>query len=291
MRCFARALLLWCALLAAIGCRMVAPAPKGTSLLKPLAAPPDRVTLEIFSAPTTAGDPRIAQLWAEVDEQWLAPEQRSRLAQNGLQVGIVGPRVPRALAELLRVTDERIEADDRTLVPLDPDSEVKMTMMQPLLGKRHEQIVSHVYDELVLLQIFQGELQGRTYRKAEGRLAMYVFNQTDGRVRVELVPELHHGELQNRFSGSEAMLVMKQERPKRVFEELKFAPMLAPGQMFVMTCLADRPGSIGHSFFTYQDGDKLVQKLYVIRVAQAGPDRAFWEGPEEQTELSSDTRE
>ena len=202
-----------CALLAAAGCRAIAPVADENSLLKPLAAAPDSVTLELFSAPTTPGDPRIAQLWAEADEQWLTPELRQRLAQNGLQAGIVGPRVPPALAELLKVTDERIEADDRTLVSLDADGDVTMTMLQPMLGKRHEQIVSQVYDELHLLQIFKGELQGHTYRKAEGRLAMYVYTEADGRVRVELVPEVQHGEFQNRISGSDAMLVMKQERP------------------------------------------------------------------------------
>ena len=288
---FLRGLVPCCALLAAFGCQAMTHAPENKSLLPPLTVAPDSVTLEIFSAPAPAGDPRFAELWAEVDEQWLAPELRQRLAQNGFQAGIVGPRVPRALAELLKVTDERIDAHDRTVVPLDSESEVKMTMLQPPLGKRHEQIISQVYDEMPLLQLFKGELQGRTYHKAEGRLAMHVFTEPDGRVRVELVPEVQHGEFKNHFTGSEAMLVMKQECAKRVFEELKVAPTLAPGQMFVMTSAADRPGSIGSYFFTRADGDKRVQKLYVIRVAQAGPDRAFWDGPKPQAELTSDSGE
>ena len=62
--------------------------------------------------------------------------------------------------------------------------------------------------------------------------------------------------------------------------------------MLVVTCLPDRPGSIGHYFFGVAGGEKPMQKLYVIRVAQAGPDRAFWDGPKQEPgELSSDSRE
>ena len=287
-----RASIVGCVLLAAVGCRLVEPTPKGKSPLVPLVGAPDTVTLEIFSAPVPLGDPRIAALWTQVDEQQLPAELRQKLARNGLMAGIAGPRVPAPLAEILKLTDERISAEDRTIVPLDSDSDVTLNVLQPPPGKRHEQVLSSVYEQMVLLQNIDGQVRGRTYNKAEGRMAMRVMPESDGRVRLDLIPELHHGEFKNRFSGSEAVLVMKQERPKEVFDELRLTPSLAAGQMLVVTCLPDRPGSIGHYFFGVPGSEKPMQKLYVIRVSQAGPDRAFWDGPKQGSgELSSDSRE
>jgi hypothetical protein len=286
-----RALMLFVLVLGTTGCRLV-DAPKGRSPLLPVTASSDAVTLEIFSAPTALGNPQLTAMWAQVDEQPLPAELRRKLAQNGFRAGVVGPGLPDALADLLKVTDERIASEKRDTVPLETEPGVVLRVMQPRLGKRHEQVVSQTYDELSLLRSVDGQVEGRTYYKADARFEMRVFAEDDSRVRIELMPELHHGEFKNRFASSEAMLIMKQERQRQIFEDLKLSATLAPGQMFVITCLPNMPGSIGHYFFTQRDGDKPVQKLYVIRVAQASPDRAFWEAPKQAAgELSSDLAE
>ncbi len=286
-----RALMLFVLVLGTTGCRLV-DAPKGRSPLLPVTASADAVTLEIFSAPTALGNPQLTAMWAQVDEQPLPAELRRKLAQNGLRAGVVGPGLPDALVDLLKVTDERVASEKRDTVPLETEAGVVLRVMQPRLGKRHEQVVSQTYDELSLLRSVDGHVEGRTYYKADARFEMRVFVEDDSRVRLELMPELHHGEFKNRFASSEAMLIMKQERQRQIFEDLKLTATLAPGQMFVITCLPNMPGSIGHYFFTQLNGDKPVQKLYVIRVAQASPDRAFWEVPKQAGgELSSDLAE
>jgi hypothetical protein len=50
---------------------------------------------------------------------------------------------------------------------------------------------------------------------------------------------------------------------------------LAPGQMLVLGSLVDRPGSLGHRFFTGQNDGKLEQKLLVIRLSQTQHDGLF----------------
>jgi hypothetical protein len=66
-------------------------------------------------------------------------------------------------------------------------------------------------------------------------------------------------------------------RPKRVFEQLRLKVDMAPGQMLVVGCASERPGSLGHYFFTEPKADALLDKLLIIRLAQAGPDRSFAE--------------
>ena len=62
--------------------------------------------------------------------------------------------------------------------------------MQPNPGKRQELVLTPPRDSLHLLRNRGGEAVGKTYHKAEGRLAMHVTPQADGAVRMELVPEL-----------------------------------------------------------------------------------------------------
>ncbi|MEX2113265.1 MAG: hypothetical protein WD845_08775 [Pirellulales bacterium] len=263
------------ALVCLVGCKLVDEQPKGRSPLAPVTPSPDQVTLEVFSAPAPLEDPRWAALWSEVDEQSLSPELRTRLAQNGLRAGVIGARVPDALASLLKVTDERVSDEERTKVPLDGKPSVVMRLMQPSPGKRHELILTGVRNRLSLLRSAGGEVIGKTYSQAEGRLAMHVFPQPGGQVRLELVPELHHGEPKTQTRPSDGMFIWTTERDKEVFAELKVDSVLAAGEMLLITCLDDRPGSIGHHLFVQTDGEAPLRTLWALRVAQAGADRAF----------------
>jgi hypothetical protein len=55
--------------------------------------------------------------------------------------------------------------------------------------------------------------------------------------------------------------------------------------MIVMSSLANRPGSLGHYFFTREADGKLEQKLMVLRLAQTQHDDLF----DPQLPLSLDT--
>ena len=55
--------------------------------------------------------------------------------------------------------------------------------------------------------------------------------------------------------------------------------------MLVLTCQPDRPGTLGYHFFTESKADSLVQKLLVIRIADAGNDRSFDERSSKPVDL------
>jgi hypothetical protein len=220
-------------------------------------------------------DPRWQTLWSEVDEQSLSPQLRLRLARNGMRVGVIGARMPDALASLLKVTDERVSEEERIKVPLDGKPSVVMRLMQPSPGKRQELILTSVRDRLSLLRNRAGEVVGKTYAKAEGRLAMHVFPESGGEVRLELVPELHHGEPKTQTTPSDGMFILTTQRDKEVFSELKIEASLAPGEVLLLTSLEDCPGSIGHQLFVRTEGETPLRTLWALRIAKAGGDRAF----------------
>ena len=274
-----RACVLSFALVAAGGCRLVEPPSAGKSPLAPITVSPETITLEVFSAPALRDDPQFAELWELVDEQPLPAELRRRLAANGMRAGLVGPNVPGALAAVLKVTDRRIEDEQRQLVPMDPEGGVTLRVLHARAGKRIELAIPRVREEMSLLEAIDGRVGGGTYRKAECRMALRAFPETDGRVRLELTPEVHYGEFKSRTRGSDGVFIRTQQRDKKIFEELKLEPALAAGQMLLITCRPDRSGTVGWHFFTDATADKPVAMLWVLRVARAAPDRAFYDGP------------
>ncbi len=76
--------------------------PLGKSLLRPAAASPDSVAMEIIWARFAAGDPELNDTTSrEIDETQIAPAVRRELANNGFRVGVIGGTVPAAIARAL----------------------------------------------------------------------------------------------------------------------------------------------------------------------------------------------
>jgi hypothetical protein len=275
-----RAILMF-AVVATYGCRLVEPGAASKSILTPLSVAPDAISLEVFTAPIPEGEPRLEELWKLVDEQPLPADVRRRLNDNGFRAGLVGPNVPTALSDILKVTEQPAVASDQHAVSLNPDGGVNLRVLHMKSGKRSELTIGSSHDTLALLESIDSQVGGKTYRKAECRFGLRAFHENDGRVRLELIPELHHGEFQNRTRGNDAVMMFTQERPKRVFHELQMEPKLAPGQMLLVTSMPSRLGSAGYHFFTDTSGDKPVPRLWVVRAARAAADSAFYEPPVE----------
>jgi hypothetical protein len=92
---------------------------------------------------------------------------------------------------------------------------------------------------------------------------------------LELVPELHHGQPQQQWIAKQGMWRLETGRPKRAFDDMTLSADLAPGAMLVMSSLPNRPGSLGHYFFTEENGGRLEQKLLIIRLTQTQHDGLF----------------
>lgn len=136
-------------------------------------------------------------------------------------------------------------------------------------------IASHVYDQLPLLTRVNGQLQGKSFDRAEARFELTAAIQENGQVQLVASPELQYGNAQLKFVGGDGVLRPEPSRPTRVFDELKTAALLNPGQMLILSSLADCPGSVGHYFFTQPIGDNLAQKFIIIRLANIGPKPLF----------------
>jgi len=268
-----------------VGC-ITTPAQKGRSPLKPARMSPDSVVLDIFFVRFPFDDPQVnGQLWQEIDEQHFPPELRRRLTANGFRVGLVGGQLPIALSELLQLSDKPVRDGDFEAgnvetggtdepITLDQPPQVLRRHLQLRTGRRSEILASGVYDELPVLISDRGQVCGQTYSKAQALLGVTAVAEGDGQVRLQLVPELHHDEIRQRWVGSQGMMRLKTARPRRTFDEMGISATLSPGSMLVLGSLANRPGSLGHHFFT-EETDQLEQKLLLVRLSQTQHDELF----------------
>lgn len=254
------------------GCAPITPQPAKSPLHRAQMSP-DSVVLDIFFVHCPFGDPEINQsLWTEIDEEQFPPAVRQSLAQNGFRVGVVSGQIPTALARLMELSGSPQDAGEwQQVKPDDLDAEQNVTghHLQARAGRRNEIVVSGVYDQLPVLTYEGGVAGGCTYANAQGLFALRSFPEPDGRVRLDLVPELQHGQVRNQVTADNGgVLRVESGKPRRTFDNLALSTVLSPGQLLVVTSVPSRPGSLGHQFFTRQEGGKRQQKLLLVRLAQ-----------------------
>ncbi|NLS91246.1 MAG: hypothetical protein GXX96_03560 [Planctomycetaceae bacterium] len=270
--------LILCALAVGMGCTPIRPE-TDRSPLRAAQMSPDSVTLDVFFVRCPFGDESVNQeLWREVDEQQFPVETRRRLAANGLRVGVISGQVPIALSQLLELKQKSTPIGGPQTTPLAEigSEEGPMWSHQQLrAGKRSEINTSIIYPELPVLLSGPDGVSGETYKLAQGVMAVRAVPEKDGRVTLEVVPELHHDEHQRNITGSQGAWRIDNSRPRLVFDDMAVSACLAPGNMIVLSCLPDRLGTLGYHFLTTDSSGSLEQKLLVIRLAQTQHDELF----------------
>ena len=254
--------------------------PEGKSLLGKLQLPPDSVALEMFFVRFPFGQADANQtLWQQVDEQQLPNDLRRRLAENGFRAGLISVQPPEVLSKLMELKNKPAptpgKATELKIADMDQEPRVVRRYLQLRSGKRSEIVASDVYDELPVLTREVGGVCGHTYPKAQGLLALKAEAEADGRVRLDLVPEVHYGEPRQRYVGEGAALILQAGRARKAFDELTITAVLLPGHMLLIGSLDSRPGTLGHQFFTCKSNGRLEQKLLIIRLVQTQHDSLF----------------
>jgi hypothetical protein len=259
----------------------------------PLVAPrmqPSSVALDVFLVQLPFGDPEAnGPLWESVDEQPLAPPLRKRLAENGFRAGLVGTRVPARLRAVL---------DDAPPIALEGEATVvTLQQQEPSVLRRHLQLQPNRPGELLaspmwascpILLVSDEEVGGQTFHQAQGLFTIRARPQQDGRIELEVLPELRHGDVQRQFGENDGVMQIDFRRPQEAFEELRMNMVLAPGEMFLVASRANREGSLGHRFLTRNtDNGIRMQRFVLLRVSQTQSTDPFPDAP--TIEESSDT--
>jgi hypothetical protein len=280
-------LLILTLLLGTAGCAWLEPPANknAPSLLHPTQMTPGSAVLEVLSIRLPAGEPDLESgIWQEVDEQQFPIEVRRQLEKNGFRAGIIAGQIPPALSKLLDLKGKPAaggEVQHVQIADLVNPTRVSSQHLQTHAGQRYEIAASSVIEKMPILVSEGGEIRGLTYDQAQGIFALHVNPQPDGRLELELVPEVHHGETRQHWVGDQSIFRLETGRPKRAFEELKFSAMMGPGAMLLLGSQPNRQGSLGHYFFLESNSrdDRPDQKLILVRLCQTQHDDLVSPGP------------
>ena len=137
---------------------------------------------------------------------------------------------------------------------------------------RHESAtiqVTDLQDQRHVLISGQGGLKGRSFQQVQAVYSMRAEPMPGQRVALSLIPELHHGEMRNRYTGSEqGIFLITPSREQETYEQFELAAELSAGELLVVSCLPDSPGSLGHAFHAIDRAGATEHKLLLVRLLQ-----------------------
>jgi len=246
------------------------------SELPPMQAAGDSVGLEVGFVRVPVGEETTAaHMWQDADEQHLSPKLRRCLAANGFRCGVLGSHMPEALTRLLQDVDRPPPDEADAAVPVGDGPIVKCRQIHNSPGQRAEVVASRPRAEMAVLRCEEGEIRGETYRQAQCLWAVKTFPLGDGRVRLELTPEVHHGQSRNRWVGEDGVFRLAAGRDRRVLSDLRIEAILAPGQTLMLGGVPDRKGLGGQFFTEPSESGGVRDKLLLVRLAQTRYDDLF----------------
>lgn len=236
---------------------------------------PDSVILEIgyASLPLTekAG---YDEVWNLADEQSLSLELRQELARNGLRCGILGKQIPERIRLLMDNQQKGADKRSEDLDVGDVEVDRQTRRLQCRAARRAKVLCSKRFDQLSLLMREDGAVRGRQLQQAQCLFAIKPYPQGDGRVQLDLLPEVEHGELKQQWVGGEGTLMQRVGRDKVAFDALRISVALAPGQMLVASA-TEQPIGLGEHFFVETIAGTPSRSLIFIRLAHTQQDNLF----------------
>lgn len=256
---------------AAVGERTLRPDAIGDDAASVISAakPAQRtMQLEVLFIRCAADDPLLHDgIWDHVDEQAIDGPRRRALNANGLRVGVIGSQLPPAFAERLATSTD---AGDLA----GGDSPGTRRRLQLLPGRGSELVTATRLPSLVLLEQRDGSVRGGTYHDATTQLALDAHPAADGRVRLELVPEIKHGPVEKSWAGEDGMFRLETGQRRHRLEYLGVDVTLPLDGMLLIGPAGEPSSSLGDGLLREQ-GEGGTVRLLVLRPLGRSLDPVF----------------
>ncbi|REJ95288.1 MAG: hypothetical protein DWQ34_06160 [Planctomycetota bacterium] len=238
------------------------------SVLSPLVAPKDGIELQVYFVERPRGDILVGEaLWSGIAEGGGIDAQTSvRLRKAGFRCGLTPSNPPRQIRAIV--------SDKET------GSAAQKTRYQEftLLSGDSAELEAAVYDAPVEFQTpaLQGE-STRRYDSARCVLRVSAQRDQEGWVRLQVLPEIHHGESQVRRVASDQQWTFKKAQQIDELYEQRIDLQMNLGEILVLGAGRGEPDSIGSLFFFDEEGGGGSERVLIIRVTgmqQVDPVRA-----------------
>ena len=239
------------------------------SLLPPVAAPPDAVSLQLVFIERPVNDPLLGScLWNELDQLAGVPfERRQTILENGFRFGTAASQPPPTLGELLKVGLAG-EYDG-------PAGFVNNRQVAMRSGAATDVMVSHDPADWSVDFARDGHPEPHEFGGARGFIRVEVSEVQDGWCEVRLTPEVHHGAERVRHEAGDDGWSLSQSQQIDPVPDASFSVHLNLHEMLVVSAGVGSPRRVGNHFFRREEDGRLMQRVLVLRAASMKQDASL----------------
>jgi hypothetical protein len=225
--------------------------------LEPVVAPQDGIELEVYFVERPAQDPLVGEsLWSEVNEiNGFDPQTQSRLKQAGIRCGIASSTPPFAIRALVSAQEIRNAS--------------QQTRVQPVMvfsgrdAELESAVVNHPFH---LAPAGPGGREPTQYDAARCVLRVSGERVQEGWVRLEFLPEIHHGHRQVRTVPTDHAWELQESQQIDPLYEQKFVAELNVGEMVIIGATGAGRDTVGRYFFRGGEPQPTTERLVIVRV-------------------------
>jgi hypothetical protein len=187
----------------------------------------------------------------------------------------VGTQLPEALRRWLDRRPDTLELAATSASPDQGELFARQQRLQLRAGKtKRIPVTSAACGEDVLLVTEEGAVRAVRIEKPQGLFEVRGEPLGDGRVRLEITPEVEHGEPKQRWAGVQGSWVARMDREHQIFDNLGFETVLSPGQTLLITGTSEAKG-LGRHLFVPCDSSTDDRSIILLRLAQTQWDDLF----------------
>lgn len=233
--------------------------------------PPRTIALEVTFVRCGDEDADLREeIWRHVDEQVIDDSRRRALNANGLRAGVVTGHLPAEFATLLAAS----AAEPADVAGVDPARARRLLSLLP--GRGGELVTAHRLPSLVLFEQREGEVRGATFHDATPQFTLDARPAADGRIRLELVPEVRHGPVEKSWAGEDGMFRLETGQRRHRMDHLGIDVTVPAGGLLLVGCAGEASATVGDGLLRDQAaGDRGPVRLLAIRPLGRTTDPAF----------------
>lgn len=232
-----------------------------SQLLKPIPKMRDGIRLDVFHVDRPVGDPRIGEsMWKAISQGGsLDPATIRSLDENGFRFGTVPANPPIALQSLILANSSKSKSP----------STGERTLHKSFAFPTGQNAILDIMQLPEGLEVVIPGPEGNrplTLHSARAILRVLAEKIEDGWARLEIVPEIHHGEMRTRAVAGEREWMMGYSQAVEPLYQLKFHVELNRGEMAVIGLKDQDKTPIGRWFFRNQI-EAALERVMMIRLA------------------------
>ena len=201
----------------------------------PLATPKlanDSVVIEVTFIVPADDQQQMTLVWNDIDETHISTKLRTKLRK--MEFAAVNYRMPSLISfETLLSGDKNITDPNAQSGSLNLNLGLRNRRLQCSAGSENHVVLSDsVIENLVIIHSDDEYTTAEKFQQAQCQLEFRTYPQGNGAVRLEVVPQIHHGAAKSQFKGHEGAWLLKTQRNIQEYTDLLIDTTLLPGNHY-----------------------------------------------------------